>query len=179
MTLIAIDIGVNGAFAVFHNGILDDVFDMPTKEIITREATYKYKYKNKNTVIKSGKNKGERPRVIRSLKKTKTVVDFSRIKEIFEDYSKHGEVKLVSETQFAIAHGKTIYKGHGVITGIAMCYCDEVVEITPQSWQKYFGYNGSDKEKSMELAQKLFEGWEFSRHDAAEAALIGKYFLDN
>ncbi len=176
--IIACDIGKHGAFAIFHNDILDEIFDMPLKTITLKKATYKYKYKDKKIVYKSGAKKGERKKVIRTPTKQKTVIDFDKIKETFREYENHGEVIFISETQFAIAHGKTIYKNHGIITGIAMCYCDDVVEITPQSWQKHFGHKGTDKDRSLKLATKLFDGWTFSRHDLAESALIGKYYID-
>ncbi len=178
MILISVDIGKKGAFSIFNNGVLDDVFDMPLKTIITKEASYKYKHKDKKIVYKTGAKKGERPRVVRFPKKTKTVIDFDAIKNVFREYENHGEVVFIAESQFAIAHGKSIYQNYGEIRGIARCYCDDVIETRPQDWQKHFKYDGADKEKSMKLAKNIFDGWEFKRHDQAESALIGKYFLD-
>jgi len=176
--IIACDIGKQGAFAVFYNDTLDDVFDMPLKTITLKEATYKYKHKDKKIVYKSGSKKGERPKVIRTSSKKKTVIDFELIKNYMRGLENYGEVIFVAESQFAIAHGKSIYQNYGEIRGIARCYCDDVVEINPKAWQKHFGYNGSDKERSLKLATTMFDGWDFERHDQAEAALIGQYYME-
>ncbi len=179
MVLIACDIGKSGAFSVFNNGVLDDVLDMPLSKILVKKEVRVFKHKDPKVVFKGGANKGKRPTKIKTPAKYKKEIDFKRIKSIIGECQNYdGDIVFISETQFAIAHGKSIYKNHGIITGIAMCYCDSVIEITPQEWQKHFGYNGSDKEKSVNLANSLFDGWEFKSHDQAESALIGKYFLD-
>lgn len=179
MIIIACDVGKNGAFSVFVDGILDDVIDMPLKRVLVKKEIRVFRDKNPKVVFKSGANKGERPTKIKTPAKYKTEIDFERIKSIIGECQNYdGDIIFISETQYAIAHGKAIYKNHGIITGIAMCYCDSVVEIRPQEWQEHFGYDGSDKDKSIKLAKNFFDGWEFKSHDQAESALIGKYFLD-
>ena len=179
MVVIACDIGKKGAFSIFNNGVLDDVFNMPLTKIVSREATYKYKYADKKIVNKSGAKKGERPRIIRTPSKVKTAIDFNAIRDALKAYENHSEVVFIAEAQFAIAHGKAIYQNYGEIRGIARCYCDSVIEIRPQDWQKHFNYDGADKERSMKLSKMMFEGWDFETHDQAESALIGRYYLDN
>lgn len=178
MILISCDVGKNGAFSVFNNGILDEVINMPTIKRVIKEATYQYKHKDKAIVIKSGPNKGKRPMNVKTPAKVKIEIDFHGIKDFFSQYKNHGEVVFVSEPQYAIGHGKAIYQNYGKILGIALCYCDDMYEVMPQTWQKHFEYKGTDKDRSLKLAHSIFDGWNFETHDQAESALIGQYVID-
>jgi len=180
MIVVACDPGVDGALAIFHHGILDETFNMPTKQIILKEASYKYKYKDKSIVIKSGVKKGQRLKIIRKKAKTKKVIDFDKVVVILEGLSiLDAEVVLVLETQFAIAHGKTIFQNYGELKGIGRVLCEKVFELTPQQWQRHHGITKANKDISIKIAERLFDGWVFRTHDLAESALIGQYYLDN
>jgi len=177
MTVLACDIGKKGAFSLFKDDVLCDVIDMPLKKIEVKKEVRVFKNKDPKIVYKSGKSKGERPTKIKTPAKYKYEIDFDSIKRLFESQA-HNSIMFISEAQFAIAHGKSIYQNYGKILGIALCYSSKMIEITPTQWQRHFGILKKDKEVSIKLAHQLFNNFTFTRHDQAESALIGKYLLD-
>jgi len=174
--LISCDIGLKGAFSIFEDSKLSMIIDMPTLKVVTKKAVVVFKDKNRNIVIKSGKNKGKRPTIIKTPEKSKKIIDWSKVIELFKSF--RGGV-YIDEPQFAKGSGKTIYGNQGVIHGIAMTTNFSITQVTPQKWQCYFGILRSDKGKSTDIARKLFKDQDFCRHDRAESALIGRWYLDN
>lgn len=69
---------------------------------------------------------------------------------------------------------------NGVIRAVCACLNMPVVQITPQTWKKYFGL-GADKEKVRAKAIELFPRAELhlkKHHNRAEALLIAKYAME-
>lgn len=178
--IISIDPGINGCIARFENGYLDDLQDIPTKTVVIKPARYKYKHKDPKIVIKSGENAGSRPKVIVTPAKTRRVIDFSRLTELLHDreYLGDGCPVVMEKTAFMRQNAGSLTKleNNGILKGILIARGVEPKEVQALTWKKALGVT-SDKETSMRLAAQLFEGWEFSRDDQAEAALIGKWYL--
>jgi hypothetical protein len=73
--------------------------------------------------------------------------------------------------------------GYGLLLGITNIYFNEVVEVRPQEWKKYYGLS-SNKEEARALASELYPAykdlWKLKKHDGlAESVLIahwGKYY---
>lgn len=57
----------------------------------------------------------------------------------------------------------------GILTGLGV----RVYQHTPQTWKGLLGLLNASKRDSVILAESLFPGSAFTRHDHAEAALIG------
>jgi len=71
-------------------------------------------------------------------------------------------------------------KGFGILLGILATLEVPVRLIPPQTWKKHYDLIKADKEKSRELASRLFpsnvDSWRFKRDDGvAESALIARY----
>lgn len=175
--LISIDIGLKGAISVFQDGTLDHVQNMPTKTIIVKQEVRQFTNKNKSVLIKSGKNKGKRPSKIKTPAKTKTVMLWNKVDELFREYPE-GTI-YVDEPQFAMGYGKTIYQNQGIFHGLAIANGFKIIQIPPKKWQKHFDIKKKDKGLSIKIAHKIFEGWKFETHDQAESALIGLCCLNN
>ena len=178
MILLAIDFSINGAIARFENGVLDALIDVPSKALILKPARYQFKYKDKKIVIKSGPNKGERPRKLRSKEKKKTVIDFDELLEIISDNVP--DLVVIEKVAFMRMNSGTLTKigNHHFLLGALFASGVEYKEVAAITWKKALNVT-SDKETSMRLAHKLFDGWKFGRDDEAEAALIGHWYLIN
>ena len=178
-TLIAIDFSINGSIARFEDGVLDDVVDVPNKVLIIRPATYKFKDKDPKIVYKTGPRQGERPKVVYRKQKTKTVIDFEALKELIDSLGFSGESKVILEkVGFMRVNKGTLTKieNHGMLKGILVALGFPCEEVSASVWKKAMKVT-SDKDTSMRLAHKVFDGWKFSRDDEAEAALIGQWYL--
>jgi len=184
--VISIDPGLSGAISIFEDGILDDVIDMPVITETLSEAVYKFKHTNPNKVYKSGKKKGERPLVKKKNAKYKRHLDINSIKRLFEDY--YSDAVIVIEMQQLRMMSKaaiTTLVNYGRLRGVAETTSSEVVLVPANKWKKKLNLNKNKKEtdteykkRSIKLAKKLFDGWDFKTHDQAESALIGYYYFN-
>lgn len=178
MVVVGIDFGKEGALARFEDGALDDIKDVPTKLLITKPATYKFKHSDPKILIKSGPKAGTRQRVIKTKQKDRTLIDFDVLTEIIKDLSPdHVELEKAAVVLKSAKGTATKFENHGMLKGILMTLGIPFNEVAPIAWKKKLGVT-SDKETSMRLAAQLFDGWEFKRDDQAEAALIGHWYLN-
>ncbi len=176
--LISIDPGLTGAISFFEDNILQYTIDMPVKKVVIKEATYKFKHKDKNKVYKTGERKGERPTVIRTKAKTKTVLDIDKIKSIFNDAFDDAVTVIEKQSYRKFQSGvETTLVNYGILLGIAHTHSRRVVEVSPQKWKSAMKLT-SDKADSISLAEDYFN-IEFKTHDQAESALIGLWWIDN
>ena len=69
--------------------------------------------------------------------------------------------------------------GYGILLGTTTIYFNQVVEVRPQEWKKYFGLS-SNKEEARNLASELYPAykdlWKLKKHDGlAESVLIAHW----
>ena len=193
--IISIDPGQEGAVAVFQDGVLDEIFDMPVRKVITKEMIPKFKHKNPKILIKSGKNKGKRQTVTRTPAKYEILYDIKDLYKRFKSVKKYidqintNAIVYVEQQQAGRNQSVTVKSlaNYGRILGAAeIVFGYENLEtVSANQWKRHFNLTkrkgDTDKQKkdrSIKLARKLFDGWDFKRHDLAEAALIGKFYLE-
>lgn len=155
--IIGIDIGKDGGMAIH-----DVAIPMPTKEIILKEATYQFALKDgKKQEIKSGPNKGEFKKKIRTKAKTARELDVDAIYNLFITDYKDGEypntvvMELPGNSRGNSARSTaTTFFNYGKLHALAeVAGC--IVETVPANkWKKDLNVS-KDKEECVALAEEL------------------------
>lgn len=145
---------------------------MPLCVLRTRN-TYKYKYSDPKKVLKSGKNKGKRPKLIRTAGKSRTVLDIDKLANLLTRLNQLGKTRITIEQQYSVSgRSKTIYQNYGILLGcLFTAFPDSnVTEVAPSKWKKALGLS-SDKNASIRYYNEYY-GKTKLRHDIVEAILI-------
>jgi len=150
---IGIDVGANGAIAVFENGKLIAVHDMPTKTIEI--------------------NKRKKKRV--DAEALNDLFDFSVELATIERVTAMPNQGVSSMFAFGQAAG--------IVEGLIASVTNNVVYVRPQSWKQYFNLTqdkDASRQMAMQLWPER-EAWFKRKKDdgRAEAALIGLWGIEN
>jgi len=157
---------------------------MPTIKVLDKEAitVFARDSKGNKVVIKSGKNKGEYKKIIKSPAKYHRELAVHAIKDYLE-----GSNVIVIEEQGKTSgnsarSSKTTSVNFGKILAIAELSGAKVIRVSANKWKKYFNLS-DDKLLSVELAEKLYPHISFRtargalRDGPSEAILIREHEL--
>lgn len=176
--IISIDPGLEGALALFE--AQGDSYRLVGTTTITkiskciRPATYRYKYSNPARVIKSGPNKGKRPKVIRTKAKYKNKFNAVAWAKLIARMP--NDAYIIMEDTFSLTnhHAKATYTNQGIIQGILLGKYQELPTlVSPSFWKKRMNLT-DDKQASINKANTLHP-YKYPSHDCAEAVLIGVF----
>jgi len=177
-TIIGIDIGISG-------GISDGInhYDMPTKKIEIKPAitVFAKDSKGNKVIYKSGPNKGEFKRIIKTPAKFKEELDVHTLLDIL----KHADI-IVIESQ-GISRGnsakatRSTAMNFGKVLAIAELSNAEIHLVSPGKWKSDLKLS-QEKIDSINMAEKL-SGHSFRtdrgalKDGPAEAFLIRHWFI--
>lgn len=157
--LLAIDVGLTGAVALYLNGTFDSVWDIPT--IALGEGTGVVKERIAGGLLRSG------------------------LRNIVEDHA----TTIYIERQQAMpkqgaSSGFSLGMSFGITWAVAESLMVPVHLVNPQQWKKSFNLKGKDKAMSIARAmQEVPTAVPFltrkKDHNRADAILIGLYALRN
>ena len=150
---IGIDVGANGAIAVFENGKLIAVHDMPTKTIVINK-------RNKKRVDADALNE---------------LLDFHVDMAVIEAVTAMPNQGVSSMFAFGQAAG--------IVEGVVASVTNNVMYVRPQSWKGYFNLTndkGTSRELAAQLWPEMSDRFKRVKDDGrAEAALIGLWGIEN
>lgn len=162
--VIGIDPGLTGAMALFTNGVLTDIVDMPIDEHVARRSGAELRD------LIGGRKESKR----RSINVAALV---TRLRTWTDGHS----ALIVKEKMSTRPNqnNTTLMKLDGILTGVIGGIGIEMQEVEPAKWKLAMGVP-ADKEKARQAAITLFPAWKglLNRkmdHNRAEAALIGLY----
>ena len=158
MLIIGIDPGIKGAICIFKNGIILDVFDMPTMPVGK---------KNKSQVNGSQLYNEIQRAVINENK--------SDIKVVIEQVSAMPGQGVTSMFNFG--------QSFGILKGICSAMHLPVYYVRPAKWKKYFNLINSEKDASRTRAIEIFPYFssQLSKkkdNNKADAILIASFFYE-
>lgn len=176
--IISIDPGLTGALALFEaQGDSYRLVGTTTIGPISRciqPATYKYKYSDPKKVLKSGPNKGHRPKVIRTKAKYKNKFNAVAWAELIAKLPRDAYVVIEDTFSMTNHHAKATYTNQGIIQGILLSKYGEIPTlVSPSFWKKKMNLT-DDKQVSLNKAKALHP-YKYPSHDCAEAVLIGVF----
>lgn len=200
MNVIGVDPGKDGGIALPDGSVIS----MPVKKIETKPARYKFAYdKNgKKIVIKSGPNKGEFKKVIKSRAKYDIELDCSMIKQYLSvslQVLGHG-VFVIEAPGNSIGNSAsttaTTHYNIGKLHAIAELNHYEIVVVTAAKWKgdlkltaKHLGLTKDDvkkgkhkllcTERAEELSGMTFRGPNGGIKDGQAEAWLIKYWYEN
>ena len=160
MDLMAADPGLSGGLCFVKDGLVVDLLDMPTlpdgtnRQVDVRALCRRIdKWKPRHAIIENVQPMPSIPGL---------------------DGVRRG-MGAASSFRFGFATGQ--------IRATATCYGMEIRLVHPQSWKRWAGLKGSDKEQSRQKALQLMPGavrWLSLRkdHNKAESLLLALYGLD-
>ena len=150
---IGIDVGASGAIAVFENGKLIAVHDMPTKTIVINK-------RNKKRVDADALNE---------------LLDFHVDMAVIEAVTAMPNQGVSSMFAFGQAAG--------IVEGVVASVTNNVMYVRPQSWKGYFNLTndkGASRELAAQLWPEMSDSFKRVKDDGrAEAALIGLWGIEN
>ena len=150
---IGIDVGASGAIAVFENGKLIAVHDMPTKTIVINK-------RNKKRVDADALNE---------------LLDFHVDMAVIEAVTAMPNQGVSSMFAFGQAAG--------IVEGVVASVTNNVMYVRPQSWKGYFNLTndkGTSREIAAQLWPEMSDRFKRVKDDGrAEAALIGLWGIEN
>lgn len=150
---IGIDVGANGAIAVFENGKLIAVHDMPTKTIVINK-------RNKKRVDADALN---------------DLFDFHVDMATIEQVTAMPNQGVSSMFAFGQAAG--------IVEGVIASVTNNVKYVRPQSWKKYFNLTqdkDASRNMAMMLWPNHSDWFKRKKDDGrAEAALIGLWGIES
>jgi hypothetical protein len=162
MTWVSIDIGLSGSISLWKDKTLIEIIDMPVTKIETKKAQYVYKNSNPKIVIKTGANKGERPKKLKSAAKYKTTLDVCSIYTYLND--KKVEYGVIEDIGFTVGNSSKTLKTTAFNFGsiIAVFKILEIPHklIRPHLWKKDLSL-GKDKLETIEFVEELYPEFSF------------------
>ncbi len=183
MNIISVDPGKDGGIALPDGSVIS----MPIKKILVKEARYKFAYdaNGKKIVIKSGANKGEFKKVIKTAAKYKTELDCIKIHWYMEKFclNRYGTFVIEAPGNSIGNSARSTATTHyniGKLHAIAEILDCEIVVVQAAKWKKDLKLT-KDKEQCVKVAEglskkcfrtprgKLLDG-------QAEAWLIGYWY---
>ena len=118
-------------------------YPMPIKKIIVKEAITVFKYKDPKKLVKSGKNKGQRPTIIKSKAKYRTELDMNQIKILFDCHSIQDRVAYIEmpgNTRGNSAKAtKTTMMNYGKLLAVLELLGYRIEEIPANLWKRSMG----------------------------------------
>ena len=148
MRLLAIDPGATGALAWFEDGVLIEVFNMPSIKYVD------YKKRNKKRL------------------------DFAELDRIFLKVSPEEVVieKVSAMPGNGNVSMFNFGMNFGALQAFSATYSDKVTLVRPMEWKKHFDLVNTEKKAATELAKSYTP--KVTNSGKADAYLIGKYYLD-
>ena len=158
MLIIGIDPGISGSMCFFHDGIIEDVVEMPTM------AEGK---KNKKQVNSS--------QIFNEISERIKTIDKKNVKVVIEQVSAMPGQGVTSMFNFG--------QSFGVLKGICSAMSLPVYYVRPAKWKKYFNLINSEKDASRTRAIEIFPYFsaQLSRKkdsNKADAILISSFFYE-
>ena len=156
MLIIGIDPGISGSMCFFHDGIIEDVVEMPTMS----EGK-----KNKKQVNSS--------QIFNEISERIKKIDKKNIKVVIEQVSAMPGQGVTSMFNFG--------QSFGVIKGICSAMQLSIYFVRPAKWKKYFNLLKTEKDASRSKAIEVFPyiSSKLTRKkdsNKADAILIASYF---
>ena len=136
MTYASIDVGLTGGICIITNNTLH-VQLMPTRTIVDKPATTVFAKdpSNKKILIKSGPNKGEFKRVIRTPAKTHKELDTLAILKLLTQ----ADILLIETPALGIGNASrttaTVNRNYGKLLAIAEILSLHIIPIPPHVWK--------------------------------------------
>jgi len=159
---IGVDAGLQGGIAVFLDGTLTELYDMPVQN------------------VKVGKK----------IRQEIDIEEFRYVLRRVTELGLGGHAVVIEQQSTrpgqSAQSGLKTGTGFGLLVGVCVGMHLPSTIVRPQKWKKHFGLTGdnSTKLKSVELAEKLWPHHVFRgplgglRDGRAEAALIGKHHME-
>jgi hypothetical protein len=186
MIWVSIDIGLSGSISLWNDKTLIKIINMPITKIETKKAQYVYKNSNPKIVIKTGANKGERPKKLKSAAKYKTELDMYSIYRFMND--KKVEYGVIEDIGFTVGNSsktlKTTAFNFGAIVAIFKILKIPHKLIRPHLWKKDLDL-GKDKLETIEFVERLYPEFEFRTKRGAlldghaDSVAIGHWHIQN
>ena len=158
MFIIGIDPGISGSICFFHDGIIEDVVEMPTMS----EGK-----KNKKQVNSS--------QIFNEISERIKNIDKKNVKVVIEQVSAMPGQGVTSMFNFG--------QSFGVLKGICSAMSLSVYYVRPAKWKKYFNLINTEKDASRTRAIEIFPYFsaQLSRKkdaNKADAILISSFFYE-
>ena len=158
MLIIGIDPGISGSICFFHDGIIEDVVEMPTMS----EGK-----KNKKQVNSS--------QIFNEISKKIKEIDKKNVKVVIEQVSAMPGQGVTSMFNFG--------QSFGILKGICSAMHLSVYYVRPAKWKKYFNLINSEKDASRTRAIEIFPYFssQLSKkkdNNKADAILIASFFYE-
>ena len=157
MLIIGIDPGISGSICFFHDGVIQDVVEMPT-------------------MIEGKKNKKQvnGSQIYNEISEKIKKIDKKNIKVVIEHVTAMPGQGVTSMFNFG--------QSFGILKGICSAMQLSVYFVRPAKWKKYFNLINSEKDASRTRAIEIFPY--YSSHlsrkkdsNKADAILIASFFL--
>ena len=193
MNITAIDIGLDGGFAVYEHDKFIGAHITPTNRIQTKakievfDLDYSTSKAGKKQFIKSGPNKGQVKMKLKSPAKYKKELNIKIINDMF----KNQDIIILEDQGTSFGNSarttKTTARNYGKLLALAELSEAKVVIVQPQTWKKHFNLDMTPSEKK-KLTPKEYKDlsiikayeltqWHTSHDGCADAICILYHYL--
>ncbi len=193
MNAIAIDIGLNGGFAIYEQDKFIAAQITPTNRILTKakqevfDLDYSTSKTGKKQYYKSGPNKNKPKMKLKSPAKYKKELNIKAIYKLF----KNQDIIILEDQGTSFGNSarttKTTARNYGKLLALAELSEAEIVIVQPQTWKKHFNLDMTPSEKK-KLTSKEYKNlsivkaydltqWHTSHDGCADAICILYYYL--
>jgi len=189
MKIISVDIGIDGAIAVWNNRHFVYTDSMPIKKIETKpkRMVFNLDSKGKKQYYKTGSNIGKPKMKMKSPAKYKRELDVFAIDDLFYNT----DIIIIEDQGTSFGNSakstRTTSKNYGKILSIAELSGAEIIIVAANTWKTHFKLNLTAAEKkkltpkeyknlSIPVAYELSK-FKTTKDGIADAILIGYWYI--